>query len=201
VKLPPVTGLIGRDSRIGIVDLVVLGIAKPGSLIPLRLIGGKLLFAPAFLRRHLAHDPNHLDERVNYRINLVGIRWRSFPGDKESIDAVIKLSHLFFHVRNHGLPPEVAEGLEETRQSDVALQKAQLAADARRADEAADAAAVAAEPLRLYVKRGGRHYASVVSARLKPGEPVYVRQPDGLFECIGETDARAQLRDLAVIIT
>jgi hypothetical protein len=51
------------------------------------------------------------------------------------------------------------------------------------------------------VRRGGRHYAPADKARLKPGEEVFIRQPDGGFQFIGTTDARAQLPDLPVIIT
>jgi hypothetical protein len=52
----------------------------------------------------------------------------------------------------------------------------------------------------MYVKRGSRHYAPVGSARLKPGEPVFVRQPGGRFECIGTTDGNAELPDLPIIV-
>jgi hypothetical protein len=63
-----------------------------------------------------------------------------------------------------------------------------------------DAAAAAAEPPRMYVKRGGRHYAPVGSARLKAGEDVFVRQPSGRFECIGTTDGNAELPDLPITL-
>jgi hypothetical protein len=96
------------------------------------------------------------------------------------------------------LPPEIAESLQEEHEDAVALAKAQLAADARRSDEASDAAATAAEPPQLYVKRGVRHYAPAHKARLKPDEPVFVRQPEGHFECIGQTDGNAQLPDIPI---
>ena len=98
------------------------------------------------------------------------------------------------------LPPEVAESLQQDHEAHVGLQAAQMAAAARRADDIADAAIAAQEPPRLYVKRGGRHYAPAHKARLKPGEPVFTRQPDGSFECIGETDGRCELPDLPIII-
>ena len=69
-----------------------------------------------------------------------------------------------------------------------------------RADAAAEAAAAAAEPPRLYVKRGGMHYSPALSARLRPGEDVFVRQPDGHFECIGVTDGNSQLPDLPITL-
>jgi hypothetical protein len=99
------------------------------------------------------------------------------------------------------LPPQVAESLEDAHRSDVARQAAQLAADANRTDDVADAAIAAAEVPRMYVKRGGsRHYAPADKARLKPDEPVYVRQPDGGFECIGATDSKAELPDLPITL-
>jgi hypothetical protein len=96
------------------------------------------------------------------------------------------------------LPPEIAAALEDSHQSDVARQAAQLAATARRADDIADAAAAAAEPPTLYVKRASRHYIEIHRTKLKPGEAVYVRQPDGGFDCIGTTDGKSQLPDLPI---
>jgi hypothetical protein len=57
------------------------------------------------------------------------------------------------------LPPEIAEGLQEEHRRHVGLQAAQLAADASRSDAASDAAEEASAVPRMYVKRGGRHYA------------------------------------------
>jgi hypothetical protein len=98
------------------------------------------------------------------------------------------------------LPPQIAESLQEAHESSVARQAAQAAADTARADQASDAAAAASEPPRLYVKRGSRHYAPADKARLKPGEPVYVRQPEGGLECIGTTDSKAELPDLPITL-
>jgi hypothetical protein len=56
----------------------VLRIAKPGRLIPSRFIGGKLFFASTFLRRRLAKDASHLDERIDHGIELEGIYRRGF---------------------------------------------------------------------------------------------------------------------------
>ena len=99
------------------------------------------------------------------------------------------------------LPPEVAESLQEAHESHVGLQIAQLAADAARADAASDAAAADLEPPQLYVKRGGRHYAPADKARLKPGEPVFVKDPvDSTFVFIGTTDSRADLPDPPITI-
>ena len=89
---------------------------------------------------------------------------------------------------------------QQEHENAVAFTAPQAAADARRADDIADGAAAAAEPPRLYVKRGGRHYAPADRARLLPGEDVFIRQPDGHFECIGITDARAELPDLPIIV-
>jgi len=101
-------------------------------------------------------------------------------------------------VANAELPPEIAEGLQEEHERHVGLQKAQLAVDARRSDETSDAAAAASEPVQMYVRRGSRHYQPAHKARLKAGESVYVRKPDGGLECIGETDSKAELPDLPI---
>jgi hypothetical protein len=53
----------------------------------------------------------------------------------------------------------------------------------------------------MYVKRGSRHYAPADKAKLQPGEDVFIRKPDGHFECIGITDGNSELPDLPVIIT
>lgn len=99
------------------------------------------------------------------------------------------------------LPPEVAEALQDTHAADVARQAAQAGAVARAADDIADAVAAAAEPPTLYVKRGGRHYAPALKARLKPGEEVFIKDPaDGPFQFIGTTDSRADLPELPIIM-
>jgi hypothetical protein len=100
---------------------------------------------------------------------------------------------------NSELPPEVARDLEDSHQSDVALQAAQAAASARLADEVADAAAQAAQPAELFALRAGRHYVPIDRARLKPDEPIFVRLPDGAYEAIGTTDSEAQPPDSPII--
>jgi hypothetical protein len=93
------------------------------------------------------------------------------------------------------LPPSIAEDLQAKHDDAVAFAKAQAEVDARRADEVADAAIAAQEPVQMYVRRGDRHYAPARSARLKPGEDVFIRQPSGRFHCIGTTDGHAELPD------
>jgi hypothetical protein len=96
---------------------------------------------------------------------------------------------------NTELPPEIAAGLEDAHQSDVALQTAQAAAAARAADDIADGAIAAAQPAELFALRAGRHYVPIERARLKPDEPIFVRLPDGAYEAIGTTDSEAQPPD------
>jgi hypothetical protein len=91
------------------------------------------------------------------------------------------------------LPAEVAQDLEAEHRRHVAQQTAQLAADANRSDAASDAAAEAGAVPTLYVRRGSRHYAPALKARLKAGESVFIRQPDGRFEFVGEVDGHGQL--------
>ena len=98
------------------------------------------------------------------------------------------------------LPPQIAESLQEAHENSVALAAAQLAADASRADAASDAAAAAKEPAQLFVRRGSRHYAPVGSARLRPDEDVFTRQPSGRFEFVGKTDSSFQLPYLPITL-
>jgi len=93
------------------------------------------------------------------------------------------------------LPASVAEDLQAEHENAVAFAKAQMAADARMSDEVSAAAAAALEPVQMYVRRGDRHYAPAGSARLKPGEDVFIRQPSGRFHCIGTSDGQAELPD------
>ena len=95
------------------------------------------------------------------------------------------------------LPAEVQESLLEAHQSDVALQAAQMAIDQRRADEAAEIAAKDAQPAELFALRAG-HYVPIAKAKLKAAEPIFVKLPNGSFECIGTTDSEAQPPDVHI---
>ena len=82
----------------------------------------------------------------------------------------------------------LATGTSVTRR----LQAAQAAALARAADAVADAAAAASAPRPLYVKRGSRHYVEIHRTKLRPAEPVSVKDADGAYESIGITDSRCE---------
>jgi hypothetical protein len=99
---------------------------------------------------------------------------------------------------NAELPPEIAAALQEEHENAVAYTKAQMAYDAKMSDAITDGAIAAAEVPTLFVRRGSRHYAPVGSTRLKPGEPVYIRNPNGRFECIGETDSKGSPPDAPI---
>ena len=99
------------------------------------------------------------------------------------------------------LPPEVAESLQAEHEAHVAQQAAEMGAAARMSDAIADAAIAAQEPPELFVKRGGRHYAPAHKARLKPGEDVFMKDPDdGTFQFIGTCDSRGDLPDAPITI-
>lgn len=102
---------------------------------------------------------------------------------------------------NAPLPPEVAASLQEEHENAVALATAQAAAATRISDEASDAAAAAAEPPRLFVKRGSRHYVEIHRTKLRPSEPVFTKDPVGAYEFIGETDNHGSPPDPPTIIT
>ena len=57
-----------------------------------------------------------------------------------------------------------------------------------------------AEPAALYVQRGGRHYSPAHKARLKPGEPVFVKEAEGTFQFIGDHHSRADLPDVPITL-
>ena len=90
------------------------------------------------------------------------------------------------------LPPEIAADLEDQYRKDVDFTAAQMGADARRADDIAEAAIAAQEPPQLFVRRGSRHYIQIHRTKLKPAEPVFVKDADGSYESIGICDAKAQ---------
>ena len=101
-------------------------------------------------------------------------------------------------VNSAELPPEVAAELQDAHDSHVELQRAQAKADAARSDAASDAAAAALEPPQLYVRRGSRHYAPALSARLKAGESVFTRNPEGRFEYVGIVNGHGELPNLPI---
>jgi hypothetical protein len=96
------------------------------------------------------------------------------------------------------LPPAVAESLQADHERDIEMQRAQAQVDARRSDEASDAAAAAGAVPTLYVRRGSRHYAPALNARLKAGESVFVRKPEGRFEYVGIVNGDGELPDLPI---
>jgi hypothetical protein len=96
------------------------------------------------------------------------------------------------------LSPELAAALQEEHDAAIGHAKAQAAADANRSDELADSVIAAQEQPTLFVRRGTRHYANALKARLKPGEDVFIRQPDGHFHCVGTTDGHGELPDLPI---
>jgi hypothetical protein len=103
-------------------------------------------------------------------------------------------------VNSAELPPEVAAELQDAHDSHVELQRAQAKADAARSDAASDVAAAALEPPQLYVRRGSRHYAPALSARLKAGESVFTRNPEGRFEYVGIVNGDGELPDLPITL-
>jgi hypothetical protein len=95
------------------------------------------------------------------------------------------------------LPQEIAEDLADTHRKHIEFERAQLAADARRVDAAEQVAIALTAPLKMFVRRGSRHYLPVDKARkLKASEPVYIKNPEsGRFEHIGDCDSDGQLPD------
>ena len=101
---------------------------------------------------------------------------------------------------NSELPPEIVADLQAKHEDAIGFAKAQAEVDANRADEVADAVIAEQELVQMYVKRGSRHYAPVGTARLKAGDPVFIRQPSGRFHFVGEVDGDGQLPDLPIEI-
>ena len=123
-------------------------------------------------------DDNRLGRRVQRQISEMEAAAQEQEWIEEQMDAP--------------LPPRIAETLQQAHQSHVGLQAAQAAALARAADAVADAAAAASAPRPLYVKRGSRHYVEIHRTKLRPAEPVFVKDADGAYESIGITDSRCE---------
>ena len=91
------------------------------------------------------------------------------------------------------LPPETREALQASHDTAIglALKAAEIAARDR--DAAAEAAQrEPAKPSELYVRRGGA-WMRAERARLRPGEPIFVRQLSGEWEAVGVVDASGGL--------
>ena len=102
------------------------------------------------------------------------------------------------------LDAETAAILQEKHDVDVALQIKTAEIRARDADaviaaqdEGAGAEQKAADP--LYVRRGGA-WMHAERARLRPGEPVFVKRPTGAWEAVGAVDASGGLPPPEVIL-
>jgi hypothetical protein len=130
------------------------------------------------------------DDRLGRRLERQAARMEAAVQEQEWVEEQLDAS----------LPPEIAADLQEDHENAIAFAKAQAAADARRADELADSVIATQDPPTLFVRRGSRHYAQAHKTRLKPGEPVFIRQANGRFECIGETDGDSQLPDPPTIV-
>jgi len=101
----------------------------------------------------------------------------------------------------NALPAETEEALEAAHAKHSALAKAQIQFNRDQVDAAYERAAQEAESrtVQLFVKRGG-DFGRVERARLKPGEPVFVRRENGQYEVVGEIDSRGQPPDQEVIL-
>jgi hypothetical protein len=96
---------------------------------------------------------------------------------------------------NEPLPVETQEALADIHDRASALAKAQIQFNRDQADiayEQAEAEAAAKEARQqLYVRRGGE-FGRVERARLKPGEPVFVKRENGEMEAVGIIDSRGE---------
>jgi hypothetical protein len=100
---------------------------------------------------------------------------------------------------NKPLPPETAAALQDQHDKSIGLALAQAEANQRFRDAAYEQAARAAEPVQLYVKRGGE-MGRVERSKLKPGEPVFVLRENGRYETMGVVDSRGELPPGELII-
>ena len=90
------------------------------------------------------------------------------------------------------LPPDVAAALQDSHDRYIGEALAQAKHNQSAIDNAHEAIAAAAEPTQYFVRRGGE-WARSQNARLKPGESVFVRRPNGEMEAAGIVDSRGQL--------
>jgi hypothetical protein len=104
------------------------------------------------------------------------------------------------------LDPETAAALADEHDRAIGLQiKAAEVAQARidsayaQAQEAAEREAEPAKPSEFFVKRGAV-YRKTEEARLRPGEPVFVKEPSGAWAAVGTTNINGALPPDEVII-
>ena len=89
------------------------------------------------------------------------------------------------------LREDVAAALQDSH--DIAIGRAKAQAEySQGLVDAAHAAAQPAEPPQLFVRRGGE-WGRVQNAKLKPGEHVFVKRPNGEMEAVGVVDATGGL--------
>ena len=91
------------------------------------------------------------------------------------------------------LPEDVKEVLEDEHSRRIEKLRAQMAFNQGATDGAyaQAAAAAAAKETHFYVRRGGA-WGHVERAKLKPGETVFVKRPNGEMEAAGIIDANGE---------
>ena len=99
------------------------------------------------------------------------------------------------------LPPETEEALQAIHAKSTSMVKAQMQFDQTAADNAYEGAkqAVEAKVAQFFVKRGGQ-WAHVQRAKLKLGELVFVKRPNGEMETVGCVDSRGEPPEQEIVL-
>jgi hypothetical protein len=152
--------------------------------------------------------PEESEERFgNYELNVIysvnsdGSRGRAIRRQiAELSNALAEQEWAEDEARRQGeLPEETRDALQAAHDAAIALETKQLEIYTRDRDAAIaaaqDAAAREGEPAKpspLFVRRGAV-YRKAEEARLRPGEPVYQRQPSGEWWVAGQVNANGGL--------
>jgi hypothetical protein len=99
------------------------------------------------------------------------------------------------------LPAETQAALEDEHTLRIARLKAQAEYNQGLSDAAYEAASkqAAETETEYYVKRGGE-WGKVQNARLRPGEPCFVKRPNGQYEVSGYIDANGEPPDSEIYL-
>jgi hypothetical protein len=140
--------------------------------------------------------------RLNYQPGVVyrtdergAILTREGRQQAAELQAIVEEKEYFEQEASEPLRPDVAAALEDAHERSIGRAKAQTEYFQELQDQTFEAVtAPAAKTLERFVRRRGRHYTEVGKARLKPGEPVFIREPStGEFRSIGIVNAAGEL--------
>jgi hypothetical protein len=90
------------------------------------------------------------------------------------------------------LRPDIAEALEAAHDKAIGVALKQAEINQRLSDAAYEQAAQAAQPRELFVRRGGE-MGRTDRCRLRVGETVFARMPNGEYESVGRVNSNGEI--------